>query len=85
MALPFCFPRALTLGVVVLVMLVVRVVWAPEWMIVSVPRRRTGEQEPSGPGHGTRNTTHRAGEPVNRSVVAQDTAHTTQRTERAHR
>ena len=36
LALPFCFPRALTLGVVVLVMLVVRVVWAPEWMIVSV-------------------------------------------------
>ena len=34
LALPFCFPRALTLGVVV--MLVVRVVWAPEWMIVSV-------------------------------------------------
>ena len=30
------FPAALTLGVVVLVMLVVRVVWAPEWMIVSV-------------------------------------------------
>ena len=36
LALPFCFPRALTLGLVVLVMLVVRVVWAPEWMIVSV-------------------------------------------------
>ena len=36
LALPLCFPRALTLGVVVLVMLVVRVVWAPEWMIVSV-------------------------------------------------
>ena len=36
LALPFCFPRALTLEVVVLVMLVVRVVWAPEWMIVSV-------------------------------------------------
>ena len=35
LALPFCFPRALTLGGVV-VMLVVRVVWAPEWMIVSV-------------------------------------------------
>ena len=31
-AVLFC----LTLGVVVLVMLVVRVVWAPEWMIVSV-------------------------------------------------
>ena len=35
LALPFCFPRALTLGGVV-VMLVVRVVWALEWMIVSV-------------------------------------------------
>ena len=46
--------------------------------------RRTAEQEPSGPGHRTRNTTHRAGTPVNRSQVAQDTAHAKQHTERAH-
>ena len=45
----------------------------------------TGEQEPSGPGHRTRNTTHRAGTPVNRSQEAQDTAHAKQHTERAHR
>ena len=44
----------------------------------------TGEQEPSGPGHRTRNTTHRAGTPVNRSQVARDTAHAKQHTERAH-
>ena len=30
------------------------------------------------------NTTHRAGTPVNRSQEAQDTAHATQHTERAH-
>ena len=46
---------------------------------------RTGAQEPSGPGHRTRNTTHRAGAPVNRSQVAQDTAHAKQHTQRAHR
>ena len=40
----------------------------------------TGEQEPSGPGHRTRNTTYRAGTPVNRSQMAQDTAHAKQRT-----
>ena len=45
----------------------------------------TGEQEPSGRGHRTHNTTHRAGAPVNRSQEAQDTAHTKQHTERAHR
>ena len=45
----------------------------------------TGEQEPSDPGHRTRNTTHRAGTLVNRSQVAQDTAHAKQGTERAHR
>ena len=45
----------------------------------------TGEQEPSGPGHRTRNTTNRAGTPVNSSQVAQDPAHATQHTERAHR
>ena len=46
---------------------------------------RTREQKPSGPGHRTRNTTHRAGTPVNRSQVGQDTAHAKQHTERAHR
>ena len=45
----------------------------------------TGEQEPSGPGHRTRNTTHQAGTPVNGSQLVQDTAHATQHTERAHR
>ena len=45
----------------------------------------TGEQEPSGPGHRTSNTTHRAGKRVNRSQVAQDTAHAKQRIEPAHR
>ena len=45
----------------------------------------TGEQEPGGPGHPTRKTTHRAGTPVNRSQVARDTAQAKQRTERAHR
>ena len=45
----------------------------------------TGEREPSGPGHRTRNTTHRASTPVNRSQVAQDTADATQQTARAHR
>ena len=46
---------------------------------------RTGDQEPSGQGHGTRNTTHRAGTLVNRSHEAQDTAHAKQHTEWAHR
>ena len=46
---------------------------------------RTGEQEPSGPGHRTRNTTHRAGALVNMSQVARDTAQAKQRTERARR
>ena len=45
----------------------------------------TSEQEPSLPPHGRRNTTQRAHTPVNRSGVAKDTAHATQRTERAHR
>ena len=36
----------------------------------------TGEQEPSGPGHRTRNATHWTGTSVNRSQVAQDTAQT---------
>ena len=50
----------------------------------NAPSRHIGEQEPSGPGHRTRNTTHRAGTLANRSQVAQDTAHATQCTERAH-
>ena len=36
----------------------------------------TGEQEQTRSGHHTRDTTHRAGTPVNRSQLAQDTAHT---------
>ena len=44
----------------------------------------TGEQEPSGPGHRKRNTTHRAGTPQDRSQGAQDTAHQIQHTEQAH-
>ena len=47
--------------------------------------KHTGEQEPSGPGQCTRKITHRAGRPVNRSQVSQDTAHAQQHTERAHR
>ena len=46
----------------------------------NTPSGHTSEQEPSGPGHRTRNTTHREGTPVNRSQVAQDTAHATQHT-----
>ena len=42
----------------------------------NTPSGHTGEQEPSGPGHRTREAKHRAGTPVNRSQVAQDTAHT---------
>ena len=49
------------------------------------PSGHTCEQELSAPEHRTRDTTHRAGTPVNRSPVAQDTAHATQRTEQAHR
>ena len=48
-------------------------------------RQDTTEQETTGPGHRIRNTTHRAGTPVNRSPVAQDIAHTSQSTKRAHR
>ena len=51
----------------------------------NAPSEQTGEQEPSGPGHRIRNTTHRAGTPVNRSQVAQDTAHATEYAKRAHR
>ena len=42
----------------------------------NAPSGHTGEQEPSGPGHRTSKATHRAGTLVNRSQVAQDTAHT---------
>ena len=49
------------------------------------PSEHTGEQEPSGPGHRTRNTTHTAGTPVNRSQVAQDTVVATKHTKRAQR
>ena len=49
------------------------------------PSENTGEQEPSGPGHRTHRTTHRTRTPVNRSQVAQEAAHATQRTEWAHR
>ena len=49
------------------------------------PSDHTGEQEPSDPGHCTRNTTHRASTPRNRSPVAQDTAHAMQRTKHTHR
>ena len=50
----------------------------------NTPSEHTGDREPSGTGHRTRNTTHRADTPVNRSQVAQDPAHATQHTERAH-
>ena len=49
------------------------------------PSKHTGEQEPSGPGRRTPNTTDRAGTPMNGSPEAQDTARGTQQTERAHR
>ena len=50
----------------------------------NTPSVHTAGQEPSGPGHCTCKTTHRAGTTLNRSQVAQDTAHTAQHTERAH-
>ena len=40
--------------------------------------KHTGEQEARGPGHRTRDKTHRVGTPVTGSQVAQDTAHGTQ-------
>ena len=52
---------------------------------VKAPSGHTSEQEPSGPGHRTRKATDRAGTQVNRSRVAQDTAHAKQHTEWAHR
>ena len=51
----------------------------------NTPSGHTGEQEPSGPGHRTHNTTNQAGTPVNRGQLAQDTAQAKQHTERAHR
>ena len=51
----------------------------------NTPSKRTRKQEPRGPRHRTRNTTHRAYALVNRSQVAQDNAHATQRTKRAGR
>ena len=51
----------------------------------NTPSGHTGEQEPSCPGHRTRKTTHRAGTPVNRSKVAQDTAQARQHTKHANR
>ena len=50
----------------------------------NTPSVHTGEQEASGPGHRTHSTTHRACTLVNSSQVAQDTAHATMRSKRAH-
>ena len=50
----------------------------------SAPIVDTGEQEPSGAGHRRGNRTHRAATPMNGNHVANDSAHSTQRTERAH-
>ena len=44
----------------------------------NTPSRNTAEQEPSGQGHRTRNITHQAGTPVNRSQEAKDTTRTAQ-------
>ena len=51
----------------------------------SIQSEHTGKQEPSGPGHCTHNTTHRAGTRANRSQGAEDTACATQATGRAQR
>ena len=51
----------------------------------NAPSGHTSEQEPGDPGHRTSKAKEGARTPVNRSQVAQDTAHVTQRTERAHR
>ena len=50
----------------------------------NTPGGHTSEQEASSRGHRTRNTTHQAGTPVNRSQVAQNTAQAKQHTERGH-
>ena len=55
------------------------------WHTRTAHSTHTGEQEPSGPGDRTCNTTHRASTPVNRSQLAQDTADAPQQTARAHR
>ena len=51
----------------------------------NTPSGHTSEQEASGPGHRTSKATQRAGTSMNRSQLAQDTAHATQHTEQAHR
>ena len=51
----------------------------------NAPSRHTGELEASGPGHRARDTTDGMNTPVNRSQVAQDTAHRRQCTKLAHR
>ena len=51
----------------------------------NTPSVHTAEQEPTGPGHRTRNTTRRAWTPLSSSQVAQDRSHATQHAERAHR
>ena len=50
----------------------------------NTPCEHTGEQKPSGLGHHTHSTTHRACAPLSRSKVVHDTAHTTHRTQGAH-
>ena len=57
----------------------------PQHTTQSITHLHTGEQAPSGQGHRTRNTTHQACTPVNRSQVAQDVEYTTKNTERADR
>ena len=47
-------------------------------------REHTGEQEQSRLGHLTQNTMQGASTPVYKRRMAQDTAHATQCTERAH-
>ena len=47
--------------------------------------QHSARSEPSGPGHRTRDTTHRAGKSVNRSHIAQEIADTTQNTDPTHR
>ena len=49
----------------------------------NAPSEHNGEQESSGAGRRTRNTTHPAATPVNRSQLVQDTAHKTQCAKRA--
>ena len=51
----------------------------------NTPSVHTCEQKPSGPGHCTHSTKHGACTPVNRSQVAQETAHASQEAERTHR